>query len=309
MKIHPGFVGIDISKRFLDVYDSNRDAVRQIPNEPAEIARLVETWIGMDVFVLFEATGQHDRALRTALGGRAIAFARVNPSRARDFARAAGFLAKTDAIDARMLAAMAQCLRPASDTAADPAREDLAMLNKRRDQLVASRKQERTRLYEARGAAAESIAAHIAWLDAAIHDIEGLIETTIAQHADLDSARRLMCSVPGIGIVSATTLLALMPELGSRSPKTIAALAGLAPFNIDSGKFRGQRTIRGGRRRVRSALYMAATSVSRSKSRFADTYRSLRVAGKPAKVALIAVARKLLVTLNAIIRDQQPFCP
>jgi transposase len=306
MKIHPGFVGIDISNDFLDVFDGSVGAVRRVDNGPEAIEGLIAGWSRSDVFVLFEATGRYDKALRHALSAAGIAFARVNPARARDFARAAGFLAKTDAIDARMLAAMAQCLRPGADGTTDPAREQLAELHKRRDQLVAFRKQERTRLKGATDLA-DSLSGHIAWLDAEIRNFERRIATLIAQQQALQNARRLMHSVPGIGPVCSATLLALMPELGSRSPKAIAALAGLAPFNTDSGKFRGTRRIHGGRRRVREALYMAAVSVTRTRSRFAQTYRALRQAGKPAKVALIAVARKLLLTLNAIIREQQPF--
>jgi transposase len=308
MKIHPGFVGIDISKAHLDIFDGSIGTVRRIDNTFDAIAPLLAGWSGTNAFVLFEATGHYDRALRQALSGAGIAFARVNPARARDFARAAGILAKTDSIDARMLAAMAQCLRPDPDGATDPARERLALLHKRRDQLVDCRKQERTRLTGA-GDLADSLAAHIAWLDAAVHDLDRQIEALIAQQQHLHDAQRLMRSVPGIGPVNAVTLLALMPELGARSPKAIAALAGLAPFNVDSGQARGSRHIHGGRRRVRQALYMAAVAVTRTKSRFAATYRDMRKAGKPAKLALVAVARKILVTLNAVVRDQQPFHP
>ncbi|MDB5620623.1 IS110 family transposase [Tardiphaga sp.] len=307
MKIHPGFVGIDISKDFLDVFNGSVGAVRRVDNRPEAIDRLIAGWAGNDVFVLFEATGHYDKALRQALSAAGIAFARVNPARARDFARAAGFLAKTDAINAGMLAGMAQCLRPGTDSAADPAREQLAELHKRRDQLVACRKQERTRLKGDGADLAASLTAHIAWLDEAVRDFDRRIATLITEQHALQNAQRLMHSVPGIGPVCSATLLALMPELGSRAPKAIAALAGLAPFNTDSGKFRGVRRIHGGRRRVREALYMAAVSATRTKSRLAQAYRALREAGKPAKVALIAVARKLLLTLNAIIREQQPF--
>jgi transposase len=308
MKIHPGFVGIDISKAHLDIFDGGVGAVRRIANSRDAIAALLAGWCGRGTFVLFEATGHFDRALRQALSEAGIAFARVNPARARDFARAIGLLAKTDGIDARMLAAMAQCLRPAPDGAADPARERLALLHKRRDQLVDCRKQERTRLAAA-GDLADSLAAHIAWLDAALRDLDCQIEALIARQQHLQDACRLMRSVPGIGPVNAVTLLALMPELGTRSPKAIAALAGLAPFNLDSGQARGTRHIQGGRRRVRQALYMAAVAVTRTRSRFAATYRDMRKAGKPAKLALVAIARKILVTLNAVIRDRQPFHP
>jgi transposase len=309
MKIHPGFVGIDISKQFLDVFDSSVGTVRRIGNHPEAIDLLIAGWTGHDVFVLFEATGRCDKALRRALSAAGIGFARVNPARARDFARAAGFLAKTDAIDARMLAAMAQCLRPGADGPADPAREQLAELHKRRDQIVACRKQERTRRAATSADLLDELNAHIAWLDQAIRRIELRIAALIAGQHRLQQAQRMMRSVPGVGPVCATTLLALLPELGSRSPKTIAALAGLAPFNADSGQWRGKRRIHGGRRRVREALYMAAVSVTRTKSRFARIYRAMREAGKPAKLALVAVARRLLVTLNAIIREQQPFHP
>jgi transposase len=308
MKIHPGFVGIDISKHHLDVFDGGLGAVHRFDNSAQAIDRLIAGWAGSEVFVLCEATGHYDRALRRALAAAGIDFARVNPARARDFARAAGFLAKTDAVDAQMLAAMAQCLRPGADAATDPVRERLALLLKRRDQLVACRKQERTRIAEASDLI-DNIAAHIAWLDAALADIEQQIDAVISQHKALRNARQLLCSVPGVGPVSATTLLALMPELGTRSPKAIAALAGLAPLAVDSGQSRGARHIRGGRRRIRSALYMAAVAVTRTKSRFAAYYHALREAGKPAKVALVAVARKLITTLNAVLRDQQPFHP
>jgi transposase len=309
MKIHPGFVGIDISKQFLDVFDSSSGTVRRIDNLPAAIDALVAGWAGHDVFVLFEATGRYDKALRQALSVAGIAFARVNPARARDFARAAGFLAKTDAIDARMLAAMAQCLRPGADAATDPAREQLADLHRRRDQLVACRKQERTRLASTSADLLDDLNQHITWLDQAIRCIDRRIAELIAEQEGLQKAQRLMRSVPGIGPVCAATLLALLPEFGSRSPKAIAALAGLAPFNADSGQWRGTRRIHGGRRRVREALYMAAVSVTRTKSRFARIYRAMREAGKPAKLALVAVARRLLVTLNAVVREQQPFHP
>jgi len=307
MKIHPGFVGIDISKDFLDVFDSSIGVVHRIDNRPEAIGRLMANLAGSDVFVLFEATGRYDQALRQALGRAGIAFARVNPARARDFARSIGLLAKTDAIDARMLAAMAQCLRPGADNAADPAREQLAELHKRRDQLVACRKQERTRIAATSADLLDELTQHIAWLDHAIRRIDVRIAELIGKQEGLQKAQRLMRSVPGIGPVCATTLLALMPELGSRSSKAIAALAGLAPFNADSGRMRGTRHIHGGRRRVREALYMAAVAVTRTTSRFARIYRALRDAGKPAKLALIAVARRLLVTLNAVVRDQQPF--
>lgn len=308
MIIHPGFVGIDVSKAHLDVFDSRRGTCERIANTPSAIADLVDRWREEEVFVLFEATGRYDMRLRNGLADHGIRFARVNPARARDFARSAGFLAKTDEIDARMLAAMAQCLAPEPQAAGNPAREQLASAHKRRDQLVHTRQKERTRLSEcAEPDIAADIQSHLVWLDAKIASWDREIDRQIRQSEELERAALRLRSIPGIGPVAATTLVALMPELGALSSKAIAAMAGLAPFNVDSGQFRGSRRIKGGRKRVRDALYMAALAAARSNPRFKDFYQRLRKAGKPAKLALIAVARKLLVTANAILRDNTAY--
>ncbi len=307
MIIHPGFIGIDVSKHHLDLFDPARGAER-VTNTAASAARLSARFAAAGDVVLFEATGAYDAALRQALVAAGVTFSRVNPGRARDFARAAGFLAKTDQVDARMLAAMAQSLRPAPQPAADPQRERLARLAKRRDQLVAMRQKERTRRSECLDSGiADDLDGHLVWLSAAIARLDRAIRDLVGDSAELDRLQHLLRSAPGVGPVTATTLIVLLPELGTRSPKTIAALAGLAPLNVDSGTFRGARTIRGGRKRVRDALYMAAVSAARSNTRFADFYQALRRSGKAPKLALIALARKLLITLNTIIRDQAPF--
>lgn len=310
MTIQPGFVGCDISKDHLDIFDDAIGKPERIVNEAAALAPLIDRWKDRNMLVLFEATGPYDACLRRELTAAAIPFARVNPARARDFARATGRLAKTDAIDAQMLAGMARALRPACEPAPSPQREALSRLHKRRDQLVAMRKQERTRLAAIDDPLmAEDIEAHIDWLGSRIVEIERQTRDLIAATDQLSEDQRLLRSVPGIGPVAAATLMALMPELGTRSPKTIAALAGLAPFNVDSGRFRGRRVIRGGRRRIREALYMAAISATRSKHRFARIYKAMIDAGKPPKLALIAIARRILVTANAIIRDRTAFQP
>jgi transposase len=308
MIIAPGFVGIDISKQHLDVFDAALGRPVRVANTADGVVTLVADWARRDAFVLFEATGRYDRDLGRMLAAAGVRFARTNPARARDFARAAGFLAKTDAVDARMLAAMAQCLRPPCRETGTAAREQLAALNKRRDQLVATRQQERTRQREGIDPLAQqSIAAHLTWLDAAIQILQAQIAAAIACEEELERDRRLLTSVPGVGPVTASTLLALLPELGQRSPKQVAALAGLAPFNNDSGIRRGQRSIRGGRKRVRDALYVAAFIATRHASRFKDAFAAFIAAGKPRKLAIIAIARKLLTVLNAILRDRQPF--
>lgn len=306
MIIHPGFVGIDVSKHHLDIFENGRS--ERVANTEEGVADLAARW--RDSFVLFEATGRYDGCLRRTLQARNVAYARVNPARARDFARATGHLAKTDTIDARMLALMAQSLIMARDRASGPEREALARAHKRRDQLVAMRQQERTRLTECDDEALRaSLEAHRRWLDGEIARWEGEVARLVAHSEQLAQSARQLRSIPGIGPVATATLLALVPELGSLSPKKIAALAGLAPFNADSGQFRGVRRIKGGRKRVRDALYMAAVTAARSSPRFKTIYQRLRAAGKPAKLALIAIARKLLLTANAILRDNAVFQP
>jgi transposase len=308
MIIPPDVVGIDVAKHHLDVFDGAAAKPARLSNRPETI----ETWLnslGEGRLVIFEATGAYDAALRQALTHAGVAFARVNPTAARSFAKAAGFLAKTDQVDARMLAAMGAALRPTPAEATRTPAEQLARWHKRRDQLVAVRKQERTRRRETDDVGLlESLERHLAFLDAEIAAVERQIAELIAAEPALKQDAKLLASMPGVGPAVSACLLALMPELGRRSPKAIAALAGLAPINQDSGLKRGQRSIRGGRKRVRDALYMAAIGAVRSKTgRFRADYQRLRAAGKPAKLALIAIARKLLVTANAILRDQQPF--
>lgn len=304
MMITPGFIGIDVGKQHLDLFDG---MARRILNTSEAIAAWVGGLAGTE-FVLLEATGRYDRELREQLGQAGIAFARVNPAQARAFARSIGRLAKTDKIDARVLAMMAQALHPPVHRARQPERDKLAELHKRRDQLVDMRQRERTRQHEQTDIdVAAGIAAHIDWLTHGIGQIEAAIAALIKASAELAEDWRLLRSIPGIGPVTATTLLALMPEAGSRSPKTIAALAGLAPINHDSGQFRGKRAIRGGRPRVRKALYMAALATIRASGRFASRFKAMTAQGKPAKLVLIAIARKLIIIVNAVLRDKIPF--
>ena len=306
MIIDPGFVGIDVSKSTLDIFDRTSGQSRCVDNTEDAISTLIASWQGQDRFVLFEATGRYDTRLRRALSRHGISFARVNPGQARDFARAAGFLAKTDAVDARMLAAMAQALRPQPSAPSSPQQDKLTWLVRRRDQIVAMRAQEKTRLKEAQdGEEHDDIKRHITWLTNEIRDLDNKIAKLIASHDTLKNDVSRLRSAPGIGPVAATVLVALMPELGHRSPKTVAALAGLAPINNDSGRHRGKRRIAGGRRRVRAALYMAAVAAMRSSPRFKAKYKAMLNKGKPPKVALIAIARKLIVILNAMQRDQK----
>lgn len=308
MSLHPSCIGIDVSKAFLDIFDPQTGFAR-IANTTVSI----RAWLAQldpERTIVFEATGHYDLTLRTCLEGARRPYSRINPLKARRYAQATGRLAKTDRIDAAMLAEIGARLDPPRHLPAEPGRERLAQFGRRRDQLVAQRACERTRLKDADlidAVVAESLQAHIDWLDTAIAAIEAEIASHIEHNDSLRSQAALLQSVPGVGAQTATTLLALMPELGSRPPGAIAALAGLAPYNCDSGTLRGQRHIQGGRARVRKALYMAALIASRFNQRLKTVYQRLLDAGKPKKLALIAVARKLIVILNAILRDSRPF--
>lgn len=300
-------VGIDVSKKHLDIFDEGLGVPERIANATQAITQLVARW-RCDVLVVFEATGVYDLELREALSRAGIRFARINPARARDFARASGQLAKTDPIDARMLAAFARAMQPATEQAVNPARNALARLAKRRDQLVLMRAQEKNRRSEADDRAmADRIGRLIEVLDGEIEEIEADISALIKAEAEISDDAQLMRSLPGVGPVACMQLIAQMPELGKVGPKQVAALAGLAPFNVDSGAYRGKRKIAGGRKRVRDALYMAALNAVRRADPFRAFYSRLRQAGKPAKLALIAVARKLLTVLNAMMRDRKPY--
>lgn len=301
-------IGIDVSKHFLDLFDEADPACERLPNTSEALAGRIAMWQGADVFVVFEATGIYDQALAAALATAGIRHARVNPARVRDFARATGRLAKTDAIDAAVLAAFARAIAPAPEAAASEARKALSVLAKRRDQLVAMRAQEKTRRSEAPSPdLAACITRHVAFLDDEISGLEDEIRERINADRALSEEARLMRSVPGVGAVATLQLIARMPELGHTGPGQLAALAGLAPMNADSGDFRGKRTIKAGRKRVRDALYMAALNSVRRDGPLRTFYLRLRERGKPAKLALIAVARKLLTILNAIIRDRKPY--
>lgn len=308
MTLYPSSIGIDVSKAFLDIFDPSAGFAR-IANTPQAVSHWSAS-VTPARLIVFEATGEYDRVLRDALEAAGLVYSRINPVQARRYAQATGRLAKTDRIDAALLAEIGSRLAPTPQARSEPDRERLVELGRRRDQLVAQRACERTRLKESQNADAivhESLQSHLDWLDTAVAAMDDEIARQIAQSDTLRGEAELLLSVPGVGIQTTHTVLALMPELGSRSPGAIAALAGLAPYNRDSGTLRGQRRIQGGRSRVRRALYMAALIASRFNARMKCVYQRLLDAGKPKKLALIAVARKLLITLNAIIRDQRPF--
>jgi transposase len=299
-------LGIDISKAWLDVFDTGTNKLSRVANRAADI----KTWLQSvppDARIIYEATAPYDTELRrgiTAVGYRST---RANPSRARDFARAAGFLAKTDAVDARMLATMPDALEMPDAPAFDAEREALIALHRRRDQLVETRATERGRSADEPDLhARESLMRHMVWLDAEIKVLDAAIKARL-ENPVVAPTVALLRTVKGVGDVTIATLVALLPELGNRSAKSIAALAGLAPLNRDSGAMRGQRHIGGGRTRVRRALYMAALGAIRFVPRFKACYLALKARSGCAKIAIVAVARKLLITLNAMIKNGEPY--
>lgn len=306
MTITQCYVGCDVSKDHLDIFDLQANRGERIANASEAILALAERLAGSGAFVVLEATGHHDRLLRHALAGAGVPFKRMNPMMSRHFGKATGRRAKTDRLDARMLAELGRALCPQADAAPDPVREQLTALMRRRDQLVALRAMEKVRLHDSDPAIVrDSLVEMIALMDGKIAELEKAIRELIQSDETLAAQERLLATAPGVGPVAASTLLALMPELGTVSPKRIAALAGLAPFNRDSGRMKGQRKIGGGRTRVRRALYMAALAAVRSCPRMTHFYERIVKANGAKKPALIAVARKLLTCLNAMIRDQK----
>lgn len=300
-------LAIDISKDHLDTDALPSPWCRRLTNDADGIAAVVARARQMHAFVVFEATSVYDRRLMAALEAAQVPFHRANPRKAREFARAAGILAKTDRVDAAMLAQYAARLDLKEHLPLPESRKALRTLVDRRAQLVEMRKQEQTRLKQTdNGEVRAEMTAAIAEIAARIAIYDAKIKALLKADPHLDQAARLLITSPGIAALTAATLLAHMPELGRTSAKTIAALAGLAPLARDSGRWRGQRRIWGGRRPVRRLLFLAARHAAKSPKLQAFAEK-LRNAGKAPKAVLIAVARKLLVALNAMLKTQTPF--
>lgn len=306
--IEESFVGIDVAKSWLDVGFLATGSTERLNHDEARIAGLCERLRAqMPTLVVMEATGGVETALASALAAAGVPVAVVNPRQVRDYARACGRLAKTDKIDALILAAFAQAIRPQVRTLKDEETQALGALLARRRQLIDMRVQEKLRLDRAAAVQRSSLKEHIAWLDARIDQIDidlihRLRTSTIWREKD-----DLLQAIPGVGKVTRLTLLAELPELGTLDRKQIAALVGLAPFNRDSGQHRGQRVIWGGRAQVRQVLYMAALAATRSNPTIRAFYQRLCAQGKPKKVALTACMRKLLTVMNAVVKNQTPW--
>jgi transposase len=302
------YVGIDVSKHHLDVALSSGEAFRIAYDEPG-LQQLRERLGSVaPALVVLEATGGLQVRVAGELAAAGLPVAVVNPRQVRDYARATGVLAKTDRLDAALIARFAKAVKPPQRPLDDAASQTLKALIARRRDLIAMRTAEKNRLGQARDPRVRtSIVALIAALDAQLVELDADLETTVKTSPLWRRSEDLLRSVPGIGPIVARTLLAELPELGHLTRRRIAALAGLAPFARDSGLLRGRRTIFGGRASVRTVLYMATLSAIRTNTTLKHTYRHLRDAGKPAKVAITACMRKLITILNAIIRDHSPY--
>lgn len=299
-------LSIDISKEVLDTAGWPKPWRKRLPNSGEGIGRIIAEARRRGATVVFEATSIYDRGLLAALDRSGVAYHRANPRKARQFAQSAGFLAKTDRVDAEMLASYAAHvpLRLAEPVPAE--RLALRALTDRRDQLVGLRKAEQVRLQQiAQPCIRAEVESHIQDLTRRIAGYEAEIAAALQQDALADQARWLV-TAPGVATITAAGLLALLPELGQRSAKTIAALVGLAPLARDSGSRRGKRAIWGGRPGVRRLLFLAARHAARHAA-FKPFAERLALAGKPRKLVLIAVARKLLIVLNLMLQQRRPF--
>jgi transposase len=302
------WIGVDVAKQMIDVADAPDGRVARVERAVGPLQAWART-LPAHARVVLEATGGLERVVTTVLRARGVAVCVVNPRQVRDFAKATGRLAKTDRIDARVLAHFGAALTPRETTAVAIDAAGLRALIDRRRQLVETRTAEKNRRHTAPDAVVGSIDDHIAWLDEEIAQLDETIEqATTTCGAVTDSLARLQ-GVPGVGRVVALTLVTHLPELGALNRKRIAALAGLAPFARESGLQRGRRIIWGGRGAARAMLFLAAQSAARHNPPLRAFYERLVGRGKPKKAALTAVARKLLISLNAMIRDQREWEP
>lgn len=305
MEVGSIFVGIDVSKARLDMAMRPLGESDSFSNDEAGIKVLVKRLGQMQpALIVLEATGGIERQVTGALASAELPVVVVNPRQVRDFAKATGQLAKTDAIDAGVLARFAEAVRPAVRPLPDEVSLELRALIARRRQIIEMIVAEHNRLNGASKGVKKRIDAHIRWLESELERVDQDLDQRIRQSPIWQEKEDLLKSAPGIGPVTSRSLIADLPELGQLNRKQIAALVGIAPLNRDSGTLRGRRGIWGGRAGVRAALYMATLAASRRNAVIKAFYTRLRKAGKPAKVALIACMRKLLTILNAMIKHK-----
>lgn len=303
------YVGIDVSKQHWDVAVTTERRVRRFAADAAGLAELM-AWLAPlgPKLICLEATGGYERELCAALHRERLPVSVVNPRQIRDFARARGELAKTDAIDAAMIACFAATFNPEPDEPSSPAQQRLRALRARRQQVVHSLTQEKNRLGTAPDdETRESIKEAIGFYDQQLRDLDKRIAELTAAEPVFQRRLELLVTVPGIGLVTATGLLAELPELGALNRGQAAKLVGLAPINRDSGTLRGKRLIGGGRVQVRRSLYMATIVATKHNAPIRRHYLQLIARGKAKMTALVACMRKLLLVLNAMIKNNSPW--
>ena len=304
----PCFVGIDVAKAQLDIAVRPSGKRWTVPNDAGGVGTLVEQLQALHpTLIVLEATGGLERAATAALATAGLPVVVVNPRQARDFARATGQLAKTDALDARALAHFADVIRPTPRPLPDAQTQELRALLGRRQQLIVMRTAEQNRLAGMCGRIQTDIEAHITWLNERLATLDDDLETLLRASPLWRENDDLLQSTPGIGPVCARTFLLELPELGTLTRQQIAALVGVAPLNCDSGTLRGRRMIWGGRAHVRTVLYMGTLVATRYNPRIKAFYERLLAAGKVKKVALTACMRKLLTILNAMLKHRTPW--
>lgn len=304
-------VGIDVSKARLALAVHPTDEQWTSATAPEAVEATVARLTALQpTLVVLEATGGYEAAIAAACAAAGLPVAVVNPRQVRAFAHALGRAAKTDPIDARVLAQFGARVQPAARPLPSAATQALADLVARRRQLLDMLGAERRRRAQATARAIQrDLQAHIRWLERRLGDVDTDLGQQIAASPVWRVTDDLLQSVPGIGPIVARTLLAELPELGHLTRRAAAALVGVAPFARDSGRWRGRRQIAGGRASVRTALYMAAVVAARHNPVLRSFYQRLRAAGKAPKVALVAVMRKLITILNAMVRHHQPWQP
>jgi transposase len=299
------FVGIDVGKRQVDVSFGTKGKVEQFPNDDEGIAKILRRLQGQQVEkIVLEASGGYQRQLLASLLGAKYPAVAVNPRQVRDFAKALGWLEKTDQVDARVLALFAERVRPDVRAATDPALEVLQEWVVRRAQLVGMLAAEKNRVQQAKvGGVRRDINDHIDWLKKRLRDMEKELAALMKTCDAWDAQVQLLDAEPGLGRISSILLVAQLPELGKLSRRKIAKLVGLAPLSHDSGAHRGARVTWGGRSAVRTCLYMSTLTAIRFHPSIKTFYKRLVARGKQKKVAMVAAMRKLLTILNAIVRD------
>lgn len=304
------YVGIDVSKERLDVATHPSPQSWSVANDPKGIAQLVEQLTALQPsLIVVEATGGLEMPLVAELYATHLPIALVNPRRVREFARSIGLSAKTDKLDAQLLARFAEAVKPAPSRLRTSEEQYLSALLTRRRQLLDMIGAEQSRLASTHPDLQGQVETHIQWLQAEVEKLEKALGDFLRQTPLWKDKEELLRSVPGVGLVTACTLLADLPELGTLNHKKIAALVGVAPFNQDSGRRQGKRRIRGGRPRVRHVLYMATLAAVQFNPIIRRFYHNLLARGKTKKVALVACMRKLLTILNAIMAHQTPWQP